>query len=829
MASPIHNTLFPDPQLVPSDTEDPFSLGTLTSGPEGTEHNESTAQSIFGQPYPQAQSAEVAGISNNSNNYDAPNNTIQSILEDHWANKYLGDNDLPSATCNANHDLVTKNSGRDWDGTTGNYFSEHFVRDSIPHYQLDRLAVPGFENYDLRLAPRLGGPGPSCYLDQDQTDDFDPKKPDIIDAVPLKRKRESLYEEGYGPRPRITPRGPSRITYQHGRNVGKSLIVKLKFTTICGREIFPTYEKSPASQSGSPSNEGNSDQDSGLSSASHTSSETSPSTHEQYTERRLRKAAMPPAMPQETDDDDEDVKTLKLEDLTLGHPAARGCKPCFELGLECDLLTEGSSYPCAICDKDDVDCELVLPPEKKRGCEGCRKNKIKCSYRYEGSDHSKACDHCFNLGHNCVAGPFSGRMRTGPALGQKISLSVQSAKTKPAPATQHESFTGPISEKSKVARVNRTSASAIHKNRENSVVERGQGADEPLESATSTAGTKKIERKRFIDAMLHPVSRPDAAVPSKSSSATTTLRQQKINEILTPIPRQQHNAPIKLFPRPSFKPPKKQQQIKTVGGIMAPLPKISTHGYTVTNPYSLPTPPSTTKPPPFAPLPAKPFTITTRLAHPIQLNFLPPPPSLPLLSSSTTAPTPIPPCHFHPPTIYPLLGLPPLTPVVCATPSSGYTELHGGHTHAGFPASRMCPACTSERVRVIECGRHEMEELGVGERYVGVVGGWMENLGRGEEGKGEGGWRLCTVCVGVAGWGCARGGGEGGGGGGGGGCGLSLCERCAVRLVREFEGRLEGLVEAMVRENEGGMGFGVRADVEMVLKRGEVGRRLPTM
>jgi len=50
-----------------------------------------------------------------------------------------------------------------------------------------------------------------------------------------------------------------------------------------------------------------------------------------------------------------------------------------------------------------------------------------------------------------------------------------------------------------------------------------------------------------------------------------------------------------------------------------------------------------------------------------------------------------------------------------------------------------------------------------------------------------------------------------------------------VRLVREFEGRLEGLVEAMVRENEGGMGFGVRADVEMVLKRGEVGRRLLTM
>lgn len=758
MASPTHNTLFPDPQLVPSDTKDPFSLGTLTPGPEGTEHNESTAQSIFGQPYPQAQPAEVAGISNNPNNYDASNNIIQSILEDHWANKDLGDNDLPSATSNTNHDLVTKSSDHDWDGITDNYFSEHFVRDSIPYYQLDRLTVPGFENYDLRLAPRLCGLGPSCHLDQDQTDDFDPKKPDIIDAVPLKRKRESLYEEGYGPRPRTTPRGPSKITYQHGRNVGKSLVVKLKFKTKCGRDFFPIYNKSPAFQSGSPSNEESSGQDSEFWSASHTSSETSPSTQEQYTERRLRKAAMP----QETDDDDEDVETLKLEDLTLGHPAARGCKPCFELGLECDLLTEDSSYPCAICDKDDVDCELVLPPEKKRPCEGCRKKRIQCSYRHEGSDHSKACDHCFNLGHNCVAGPFSGRMRTGPALNQVFSLSGQSAKTKGAPVTQHESFTGPASEKGKVPRVNRTSASAIQQNREdptNTVVDIGQGADVSFESATSTVETKKIERQRFIDAMLHPVPRPKAPIPDKPSSATTTFRQQKINEILTPVPRQQHNLPIKLFPRKaasSFtKPKKQQQQIKTVGGIMAPLPKISAHGYTITNPYSLPTPQLSPKPPApttTAPVPPKPFTLPTRLAHPIQLNFLPPPPSLSPTPSSTTtttttiAPPPIPPCHFPPLTIYPLLGLPPLTPLVRDSPSSGgYTELRNGHTHAGFPASRMCPACTSERVRIIECGRHVLEEVGVGERYGGVDGCSGEDGGGGGNGGVE---VVCGLCGG---------------------------------------------------------------------------------
>lgn len=144
----------------------------------------------------------------------------------------------------------------------------------------------------------------------------------------------------------------------------------------------------------------------------------------------------------------------------------------------------------------------------------------------------------------------------------------------------------------------------------------------------------------------------------------------------------------------------------------------------------------------------------------------------------------------------------------------------------------MCPDCTAERTRVIECGRHELEKVGDGD-----VGGLREILG-GKGGDGVG--RLCAVCVGGAGYVCCGGGagdgaGAGGGGAGGpgneargkeGGCGLALCERCAVRLVGEFDGGLEGLVEAMMVENEGGMGFGVRADVEMLLGWGEVGRRV---
>ena len=63
-----------------------------------------------------------------------------------------------------------------------------------------------------------------------------------------------------------------------------------------------------------------------------------------------------------------DTEHRALEELTLGHPEARGCKGCFELGQRCPLLDEGSRYPCDICVEDGCDCELVLQPAKKRGC-----------------------------------------------------------------------------------------------------------------------------------------------------------------------------------------------------------------------------------------------------------------------------------------------------------------------------------------------------------------------------------------------------------------------------------------------------------------------------
>ena len=112
---------------------------------------------------------------------------------------------------------------------------------------------------------------------------------------------------------------------------------------------------------------------------------------------------------------------LRLEDITLGYPAYRGCKACFEWGFRCPLLDEGSRYPCAECAVDNAECELIVEPAVKRTCEACRTRRQQCSYRDKGGDHAISCQQCANTSRKCVAGPLSGRTRTGPSLDQGYS------------------------------------------------------------------------------------------------------------------------------------------------------------------------------------------------------------------------------------------------------------------------------------------------------------------------------------------------------------------------------------------------------------------------
>ena len=257
--------------------------------------------------------------------------------------------------------------------------------------------------YDFRIGVRENNSVPVTYLDQDESGTFDPackKPPECIRINKKKRERRERIDDG-------TPKKIKTNTWQGGRRMGCQLPVVLKFISENGRAALKDLgtsldnwlELSPAPES------------------SDDSPTDWPESQAQPYELRERRRCHLSDPTNAAEDDD-----LHLEDVTLGYPAYRGCKGCFEWGFRCPLLDEGSRYPCTECAADNTECELIVEPAVKRTCEGCRGRRQQCSYREKGGDHTKPCQQCANASRKCVAGPASGRSRTGPSLDQIAPL-----------------------------------------------------------------------------------------------------------------------------------------------------------------------------------------------------------------------------------------------------------------------------------------------------------------------------------------------------------------------------------------------------------------------
>lgn len=263
----------------------------------------------------------------------------------------------------------------------------------------DALEDSSRSRYDFRIGVRENNTVPITYLVQDESGTFDPacKKPP--ECIPIHRKRRERRE-------RIDDGIPKKLktnTWQGGRWMGRQLPVMLKFTSENGRAALINFGTTL-----DYSRERLSDPD---------SSDDSPTDWlelqaQPYDFRERRQCGISDFADSAGDD------ALHLEDITLGYPAYRGCKGCFEWGFRCPLLDEGSRYPCAECAAENAECELIVQPAVKRTCEGCRSRRQQCSYREKGGDHTKPCQQCAKASRKCVAGPASGRTRSGPSLDQ---------------------------------------------------------------------------------------------------------------------------------------------------------------------------------------------------------------------------------------------------------------------------------------------------------------------------------------------------------------------------------------------------------------------------
>ncbi|KAL9117240.1 MAG: hypothetical protein Q9187_006226 [Circinaria calcarea] len=288
-------------------------------------------------------------------------------------------------------------------------FAHSFLH-SLDNHSLSNPALDDLRSskYDLRPGARLFRDIIfTTWLDQDQSGDFDPTGKEPEPPFSLTRKRERLtFQLGDNQTgdSDSTPKKPKLNTWKAGRNRGLSCPITIKFESDGGRALLQKYD----------------DISDNWPEYRYASGDRGPNFTELNLDsvqpQRLRARQQNQCtITSSTSQSDFCCDHPAITELTLGHPAARGCKGCFEVGAPCTLLQEGFSYPCFACQEDDLECELILPPAKKRPCESCRRRRIVCSYRSD-DDHSSPCKQCVNDRMKCVAGPLSGRTRTGPSL-----------------------------------------------------------------------------------------------------------------------------------------------------------------------------------------------------------------------------------------------------------------------------------------------------------------------------------------------------------------------------------------------------------------------------
>ena len=551
--------------------------------------------------------------------------------------------------------------------------------------------------YDLRIEVREKNSVPTTYLDQDESGTFDPackRPPECITITRKKRERKERPDD-------LTPKKFKFNTWQGGRWVGRKLPVVFKFASEHAQAALESFGSSLDNW---PERLLNSD-------ITYECSADWPKSRALPYRLRERSRCGPSDSAHATGHND-----LRLEDVTLGHPAYRGCRPCFEWGFRCPLLDEGSRYPCAECAADNAECELIVEPAVKRTCEGCRARRQQCSYRDKGGDHAIPCQQCANASRKCVAGPASGRTRTGPALDQVYS--------------QRQRLQRRI-RKAKCLQGKQRCSCRNHK-------EQAEHSHHGNEDKTFTVGSMDLhaiksdeEKEKEHENRSHKRSEPAGAAPIESGRFRT---------------------------------------------------------------------------------------ITTKLAHPIQFNYV------------YDDEEEIAPCHWCEDAIYGILGLGEVeVKVIDSGDGQGYTEVSNGHT-ATYGHSRMCAFCTTDRLKITACQKHEMQLIEGMDPETFDYQAVTEWMMPGMASLAPFAW--CSICPSPAFFCCSTKPdidmdgqevnlylGEQKG------CGLLLCEACATNLVNEHEGKLEDLIDGL--GNGGGDGgFGIRADANFLHPEGELLRRM---
>ncbi|KAI9820749.1 MAG: hypothetical protein M1827_005119 [Pycnora praestabilis] len=621
------------------------------------------------------------------------------------------------------------------------------------------LAGSADAKYQFRQASRALNKTISTWVDQDESGTYDPTRKIILPPPIPKKRLTSLEGSGQGV-DTIRPKRAKISTWLNGRRIGKSLVVILKVKSDAGKALlrhfpdestesesqqedsppftslwsasggsFSTDLNSPFTQSHNHSRDSQIERQistDSLSSFSHLDStrlyKTDSVLYKFGPNSGSRRFLRPSIKASGAAADNE----KSINELTLGHPEARGCRACLELRQSCPLLEEDSNYPCYFCVEDDCDCELIVPPVKRATCEGCRRRRISCSYN-NGGDHSFPCERCQTLGQNCVAGPETGSLRIGYSLGQGPSFD-----------------------------------------------ERGTFVPTSARPYLTCAPCRRA--KKWCSLSDKTKKPPCKLCKMQGTSCTFEKLQRNAKDCCGKFPEgnvENSNCATSAIPP-------EDQTYLSGGGTRV---------------------------------------IKTSFAHPVSFNYEPP-------ENGSD------PCDWCHDLAFGLLGIGEArrVEVIDYGDGKGLTEIDGGYTGEGKEPSKMCLLCTTERLRILSCGAHEVQPIsGLSLETFDFDAAYEELLSTDPvAGRNRPLTKWCSICPCPAFFKCCTlqatdrfGQPMNSTSDGAAGCGLHMCEHCAVSLSTCHGGDL-GTMLRSAEENPDDYPGGLRADAALYLPEREL-------
>ena len=322
---------------------------------------------------------------------------------------------------------------------------------------------------------------------------------------------------------------------------------------------------------------------------------------------------------------------------------------------------------------DDHECELVTPPTYKRACEHCKSRRLACSYT-SSLDHDEPCEECSRTGWGCIAGPAKESVRERITYDRDWEndpwQSPKAPKVKKLPSCRrcrerNQPCSFSAGDKSEACTACDMADQICLPELE--TPQGGRKRKRTQVKAKTATGKDQHETSWGPDVFGQPAGK-HATIIIGSASASS----EDDSDFQT-APKRANTKPIVIG--------ESSNSSDDDSDVLPPPKRTKTKTGTRTENHEEEA--GTIE------------TISTKFAHPVKFNHEGQEP-----------------CHFCTDIRFAMFGLGSMeVEVVVWNDGHGLDENGGGHRERGIENTRMCVECTTKRLPVVMCAKHELQPL----------------------------------------------------------------------------------------------------------------------